>query len=91
LFTQNGQEVPPKELSPGLGQAVELLANILSSGDQIIITAIMHNLHAFSNAVDYRDRAEERILKLEEECGEFEKRVADLEDAIIELKKGEAA
>ena len=64
----------------GLGQSVELLANILSSGNQVMIRAILSNLQAFSNAVDSQYRAEERILKLEEECEKFEKRVAALEE-----------
>lgn len=82
LFSPAGQAGLPSEYNKpaGIGHAVDLLANILSSGDQIIVTAIMSNLRAFSDAVDSRRQAEERISKLEDECAVYEKRITALED-----------
>jgi transcriptional regulator with XRE-family HTH domain len=60
---------------PNIGPAVDLLANILRSGDQVIVQALMANLHAFNRAVE-KDRAQlTRIQELEEKCRVLEERM----------------
>jgi transcriptional regulator with XRE-family HTH domain len=64
-----------EQTPPALGKAVDLLATIINSGDQIIITALMHNLHAFSRAVE-KDRAQgKQIQELENKCRVLEERM----------------
>jgi len=64
---------------PSIGPAVDLLANILNSGDQVIVQALMANLHAFNRAVE-KDRAQlSRIQELEEKCRALEERMNAIE------------
>lgn len=80
-----GVESPVVRESPALyGKAHEqagfLLANILSSGDQIMIQAILSNLKAFNQAIETQQKDKIRIAKLEKTCEDFERRVAVLEE-----------
>ncbi len=62
----------------GLGQAVEMLASILGSGDPIFTQAILSNLRAFYQAVDDR----KRITKLETDCEFLRKEVEVLKQRL---------
>lgn len=75
------------ETETDLGHAVNQLSRILSSGNHIIIRAILSNLEAFSFAVDYQAQAEARIEALEKKCDDLEKKATDLENTIEALKE----
>jgi hypothetical protein len=53
----NGDALPPDENIPGFGAAVEMLAKIYSSGDQLMIRTISANLRAFCEVVDRKQRS----------------------------------
>lgn len=58
-------EGSPDQPTAGLGQAVDMLATVLQSGDQVYIHALMSNLLAFSRAVEESKRHSDRITQLE--------------------------
>jgi hypothetical protein len=74
-----------------LGPAVDLLANILNSGDQVIIQALMSNLHAYSRAIEKDKQQLGRIQELEEKCKALEKRMNTLESKLALDEKSKAA
>jgi hypothetical protein len=59
----------------GIGPAVELLANILGSGDQMIIQSLMSGLRALSRAAEKDKLQVSRIQELEEKCKALEERM----------------
>lgn len=68
------------------GQAMDMLLNIYSSGDQVLIRAIVSNLEAFNRAVD-RDRHQHaRITKLEAECNDLKEEVEGLKKRLNHLE-----
>jgi hypothetical protein len=52
-----GDTLPLDENIPGFGGAVEMLAKIYSSGDQLMIRTISANLRAFCEVVDRKQRS----------------------------------
>ncbi len=77
-------EVSPEEESPGFGAAVEMLAKIYGSGDQLMINTINANIRAFSEAIDNRkneQRSREELLNLK-------KRLATIENQLKQDKSG---
>lgn len=70
---------PDPDASTNLGRAVEMLAAVLSSGDQALVQAIMSNLIAFSRAVRDNHRHTTRIARLEEDGAKMRERIAALE------------
>ena len=77
-------EVSPEEESPGFGAAVEMLAKIYGSGDQVMINTINANIRAFSEAIDIRkneQRSSEELLNLK-------KRLATIENQLKQDKSG---
>jgi len=66
----------------GLGQAVDLLNTVLSSGNEVFIQALMSNLIAFSNAVQRDKEQSARIAKLENECEALKSRLAAVEEKL---------
>ncbi len=71
----------------GLGQAVEMLSNVLRSGDQVLVRTILSNLEASSHAADQNKRQSDRIEKLKKECEELKKRITSLEKLLEALKQ----
>ena len=67
----------PTPPAPVLGQAVEMLATVLSSGDQVFVQALMSNLIAFSSAVRESKRQAARIAALEERLAVLENKLKD--------------
>ena len=66
----------------GLGEGVELLNKIYSSGDQVLIRAINANLQAFVGSVENQKRADqaiELIDKLHEKMTSMELKIFELE------------
>lgn len=55
-----------------LAQAVDMLATVLTSGDQVFIQALMSNLIAFSTAVKESKRQSARIAELERRLAAIE-------------------
>ena len=77
-------EVSPEEESPGFGAAVEMLAKIYGSGDQLMINTINANIRAFNEAIDIRkneQRSREELLNLK-------KRLATVENQLKQDKSG---
>ncbi len=66
----------------GLGQAVDQLAQILTSGNELIVRAILFNLQAFYDTVINQKRDKERIKKLEEESEVLKERITVLEERL---------
>ncbi len=65
----------------GLGESVELLAKIYTSGNPVLIRAIAANLNAFSEAIDNKILAvnmKERMEILEAEMDEMKRMVMNL-------------
>ena len=78
--------------APALGKAVDMLAMVLNSGQQVFIQALVSNLVAFSEAITNHRNQDQRIKLLEDKCEEMKKRIETLEEAATsELKKGMAA
>ncbi|MEA3548589.1 MAG: helix-turn-helix transcriptional regulator [Thermodesulfobacteriota bacterium] len=70
----------------GLGEAVELLAKIFSSGEKVLIRAINANLLAFSDNVDSKARAakdSERLAEITERMEKMEEKLQRM-DQILE-------
>ena len=71
-------EVPPADDGPGFGAAVEMLAKIYGSGDQLLINTINANIRAFSEAIDLRkneQRSSEELLSLKKRLADIEKKL----------------
>lgn len=83
-------EFTPEEKHPpdgvGLGRAVDLLANVMRSGNEVYVRAILANLKAFSDAVDNQSEAADRIEILELKCDKYEKVIAELEARVAALE-----
>jgi len=73
--------------SPGLGRAVDMLANVLNSEDPLSIQVVLSVLSAFSAAVTRTKQQTEEIQQLRRECEELRKRLEDLEAAAPPPKK----
>lgn len=73
--------------APVLGQAVDMLATVLGSGDQVFIQALMSNLLAFSAAVNEKKHQAARISALESECEDLQKRLIDVERTLRDLNE----
>lgn len=80
------QAAPDLECLPsdnlGLGESVELLAKIYTSGSKTLIRAIAANLNAFSEAIDNKALALNTLKKMEE----METRMLAMEQEIAKLK-----
>lgn len=88
-----GQEVPTKE-DHDFGRASNGLYEIYESRDPILIPAIEANIRAFQLSVrrERQNQHQAREIKaLKKECDELKERLTDMEEAIRELKKGQAA
>jgi len=70
-----------------IGQAVEMLDNVLTSGDQVLIQSLMANLFALSRAVDREKQDRGRINELEEKSESLEKKVEGLERTVKSLEE----
>ena len=69
----------PNPRAIDLGQAMTMFTNIMVSGDQTILRALLSNLEAFSRAIDLDKTQSDRINKLEKECNDLKKRIETLE------------
>lgn len=82
----SAQAAPDLECLPsdnlGLGESVELLAKIYTSGSKTLIRAIAANLNAFSEAIDNKALALNTSKKMEE----METRMLAMEQKIAELE-----
>ena len=65
--------------TPGLGQAVEMLATILGSGNQVFSQAVMLSLRASSDALNIMKQRNQQISDVMLELHEIRKRLAALE------------
>ena len=69
-----------KQQAPvAIGQAVDLLNMVLSSGDQVFIQALVSNLVAFNQAIQQTKEQSARITELEKKCEDLKKRLSTLE------------
>lgn len=66
----------------GLGQAVDQLAQILTSGNELIVRAILFNFQAFYDTIVNQRRDKDRIKKLEEESEALKERITVLEERL---------
>ncbi len=64
----------------GLGESVELLAKIYTSGNPVLIRAIAANLHAFSEAIDNKILA----VNMKRRMGEMEQRMTAMEEKLAQ-------
>jgi hypothetical protein len=77
-------EVPPDEDRLGFGAAVEMLAKIYGSGDQLLINTINANIRAFSEAIDIKNNEQ----RSSEELHNLKKRLANIEKQLQQDKPG---
>jgi transcriptional regulator with XRE-family HTH domain len=63
-----------------LGKAVDMLAAVLNSGNQVFIQALMSNLIAFSNAVKIDQNQRQEIAMMKSELEQVHTRLAALEE-----------
>ena len=63
--TEPGNELKPDEKHAGFGAAVEMLAKIYSSGDNLLINTINANIRAFCEAIDRQQREQHSSKELE--------------------------
>jgi transcriptional regulator with XRE-family HTH domain len=82
---------PPGDISGGLGRSVDMLANVLNSGNQLYIQMVLSVLSAFDSAVTHTKNQAEEIARLNKEYEELKKRVENLEATAPQPKKGVAA
>jgi FtsZ-binding cell division protein ZapB len=75
-----------KEQTSALGQAVDMLATVLGSGDRVFVQALMSNLIAFSEAVNTRKNQDQRIENLEGECQNLRNENKDQRQQINKLE-----
>jgi len=78
--------------APGLGQAVEMLATILGSGNQVFSQAVMSSLRASAAALNIMKQRNQQMATLVSELNDFRKRLAALEEQFQkepEVEKGE--
>lgn len=78
-------------LSGQLGRSVDMLSNVLNSGNQLYIQMVLSVLSSFDSAVRRTKHQDEEITQLKNECEELKKRVANLEETAPRRKKGMAA
>lgn len=75
---------------PSLGETIELIAQIYSSGNQVLIGAIVANLNVYREAISSKDTAE-RCINMMDEMNRrilaMENSIAKLQDENKELKK----
>ena len=73
---RSAEEVQTDEEIPGFGAAVEMLARIYSSEDQLMISTINANIRAFCEAIDRKQRDQRSTREL-----------ADLKNRLITIEK----
>jgi transcriptional regulator with GAF, ATPase, and Fis domain len=71
----------------GLDQAVEQLARILNSDNQLMISTVLSGLQFFYEALESQRKDKDRIEQLEEECEELKKRITALEEKLERQKE----
>jgi len=81
----------PVDISRGLGRSVDMLANVLNSGNHLYIQMVLSVLSAFDSAVTHTKKQAEEIARLNKEYEELKKRVENLESTAPRPKKGVAA
>jgi transcriptional regulator with XRE-family HTH domain len=64
-----------------LGKAVDMLATVLNSGNQVFIQALMSNLIAFSNAVQTDQNQRQEIAIIKSELEQVRARLTALEES----------
>jgi hypothetical protein len=77
---QPADELRSDEDIPGFGAAVEMLARIYSSKDQLMISTINANIRAFCEAIDLRQRDEhsqKELINLKKRLATIEKQLKD--------------
>ncbi|MGD9133663.1 MAG: helix-turn-helix domain-containing protein [Desulfobacterales bacterium] len=75
---QSADELRSDEDIPGFGAAVEMLARIYSSKDQLMISTINANIRAFCDAIDLRLRDEhskKELINLKKRLATIEKQL----------------
>jgi hypothetical protein len=75
---QPADELRSDEDIPGFGAAVEMLARIYSSKDQLMISTINANIRAFCEAIDLRQRDEhsqKELINLKKRLATIEKQL----------------
>jgi len=75
--------------TPGLGQAVEMLATILASGNQVFSQAVMLSLRASSDALSIMKQRNQQMAALVSELNELRNRLAALEEKFQEKQEVE--
>jgi len=76
---------PPAEYEervPGLGQAVDMVATVLGSGNDVFIRSLMSSLLASSEGVKVISQQNQRLSALLSELDDVRKRLAALEEKI---------
>jgi hypothetical protein len=71
-------EIQRDEDIPGFGAAVEMLARIYSSEDQLMISTINANIRAFCEAIDRKQRDEHstnELINLKKRLASIEKQL----------------
>jgi len=86
VTTFDTEEPPPQEVK--MGAAIEQLVQVLSSGNQILINAILKNLEAFSMAAEREKVDADRILKLETKCDDLITRLNIMEANLAAMQDG---
>jgi hypothetical protein len=75
---QSAEELQSDENIPGFGAAVEMLARIYSSEDQLMISTINANIRAFCEAIDHKQHDQSSTRELMN----LKKRLATIENQL---------
>lgn len=86
-FTVTTHEPRTQPGDIGFRDAVQLLGNILDSGDRTITRAILSNLEAFSGAVDQAAQSKQRIAALENKIAQLQSENQDLRARVTDLEE----
>jgi len=73
-----------EERAPVLGQAVDMLATIFGSGNQVFAQAVMSSLRASSDALNIMKQRNQQLSALVSELNEVRKRLAVVEEKLQE-------
>jgi len=80
----------PDNIRSSLSKSVNLLANVLTSGNQMYIQVVLSVLSAFSSAITHTKQQTKRLEQLESDYEELKKRMGALEGGVSTKKKGAA-